>query len=196
MEKRASGKIGIPRTIFGLRHPKISLDTGDHNENVAEADADLILEFVDDDNRRTKVWLRRDAAEELRRVLEKEANKVKEVPADVKNLVEGAGGKINSAARLPDGSGFCTASFDLPKDHWLYADHDNIPPRGLLVGEASPARKMLEEKVIDAARYAVRTATMNGKEMDFDPDALVQNMVVGLLGYHTVTGLASDDEIR
>jgi hypothetical protein len=33
---------------------------------------------------------------------------------------------------------------------------------------------------------------MHGQEMDFDPDALCQNLVVGLLGYHTPDGLTSD----
>ena len=31
---------------------------------------------------------------------------------------------------------------------------------------------------------------MCGKEDDFDPDALVQNMITGLLGYHTPSGLS------
>ncbi len=31
-------------------------------------------------------------------------------------------------------------------------------------------------------------ATMKGKEQDFDPDALIQNLIVGMLGYHTPTG--------
>jgi hypothetical protein len=49
------------------------------------------------------------------------------------------------------------------------------------------------EQVRLAGKYAVRCATMNGKEMDFDPDALLQNLVVGFLGYWTENGL-SDDE--
>ena len=34
---------------------------------------------------------------------------------------------------------------------------------------------------------------MNGKEMDFDPGALLQNLVVGMLGYWTENGLSSDE---
>ena len=45
----------------------------------------------------------------------------------------------------------------------------------------------------EAARYAVKGATMNGEAMDFDPDAMVQNFIVGMLGYHTPDAL-SDDE--
>ena len=40
-----------------------------------------------------------------------------------------------------------------------------------------------------AGRYACRASTMNGKEMDFDPDAMLQNLVVGLLGEWTDDGL-------
>ena len=43
-----------------------------------------------------------------------------------------------------------------------------------------------------AIKYAIRGATMCGQEMDFDPDAMVQNMIVGLLGYWTADGLSSD----
>ena len=48
------------------------------------------------------------------------------------------------------------------------------------------------EKIQEAGKYAVRCATMNGKEMDFDPDALLQNLVVGFLGYLTENGLSDD----
>lgn len=89
---------------------------------------------------------------------------------------------------LPDGSAFFTASFPLPSDHWLYADGHEQPPMGLKVGTDDPTRQILVEHVRAAARYAVRASTMNGKEPDFDPDAVVQNMVVGLLGYFTPDG--------
>jgi hypothetical protein len=35
--------------------------------------------------------------------------------------------------------------------------------------------------------------TRCGKETDFDPDALVQCMIVGMLGYHTPDGIGSED---
>lgn len=39
-----------------------------------------------------------------------------------------------------------------------------------------------------AGQYAVRCATENGTINDFDPDALIQNLIVGFLGYHTEDG--------
>lgn len=60
---------------------------------------------------------------------------------------------------------------------------------------ATPAlmsRAEFAAKITAAIRYAVRAATMNGKEMDFDPDALVQNAIVGLIGYWTDSGLSGD----
>lgn len=79
---------------------------------------------------------------------------------------------------LPDGSSFFTASLPLPKEHWLYASNPTDPvdlPPPLLTHTN-------REQVIAAIRYAVRGATMCGKEKDFDPDALVQNAVYALCG--------------
>lgn len=86
---------------------------------------------------------------------------------------------MNGVTVLPDGSAFCTGSFPLPKDHWLYAprcpewdderDTSADTPRPILTHEQRDA-------VVAAARYAVRGATMNGAMQDFDPDALVQNL--------------------
>ncbi len=112
----------------------------------------------------------------------------------VVGLIEGAGGKVESMGVLPDGSGFATASWPLPDDHWLTAPGDNHrPPMGLRLGTEHPQHRELVAKVRAAGRYAVRCATMNGKEEDFDPDALVQCLIVGLLGYHTPDGLTGDD---
>ena len=52
----------------------------------------------------------------------------------------------------------------------------------------------MADRVRAAGKYAVRCATMNGKEMDFDPDALLQNLVTGFLGYHTENGLSDDED--
>lgn len=106
------------------------------------------------------------------------------------NLAENCGGTIESVTKLPDGSGFATMTMPLPKDHWLTADGHNEPPAPLRVGTDSPARAVLVQQVTAAARYAVRAATDNGKINDFDPDAMVQNMVVGLLGYFTPDGFS------
>jgi len=97
------------------------------------------------------------------------------------------------ANRLPDGSGFSVGSLPLPKDHWLTAEGYNVPPMPLRMGTDNPMRNRIAEDLRAAGRYAVRGATMNGKEMDFDPDALIQNLIVGFLGYWTPSGLSSDE---
>lgn len=63
----------------------------------------------------------------------------------------------------------------------------------VIVGALGMSKEEFAEKIKIAGRYAVRCATMNGKEMDFDPDALIQNLLVGMLGYWTDTGLSSDE---
>lgn len=98
---------------------------------------------------------------------------------------------FNEPVRLPDGSGFMTASFPLPKDHWLYSDGRSEPPMPMRVG-VGRERDELAAQIKAAARYAIRASTMCGKEKDFDPDAMVQNMVVGLLGYWTESGLRGE----
>jgi hypothetical protein len=92
---------------------------------------------------------------------------------------------------LPDGSAFALLSSPLPENHWLYGA-TTPPPMPLRKGTSDSRRQAFNEMVRDAARYAVKAATMNGKEDDLDPDALVQNMIVGLLGYHTPDGLSMD----
>ena len=84
---------------------------------------------------------------------------------------------------LPDGSAFAVMSYPLPKDHWLYAEREYRD------GEDEPAElgkpiltHQLRDYVVSAVRYAVRGATNCGKEVDFDPDALVQNAVYALCG--------------
>lgn len=82
---------------------------------------------------------------------------------------------------LPDGSAFFTASFPLPKDHWIYEENDESP---VSLGEVHGEERLaLAGKIRQAAKYAIRGATMSGTEMDFDPDALIQNLIVGLIGY-------------
>jgi hypothetical protein len=51
------------------------------------------------------------------------------------------------------------------------------------------AKKDFAERIRDAGRYAIRASTMHGAEMDFDPDAMLQNLVVGMLGLNTEDGL-------
>ncbi len=96
----------------------------------------------------------------------------------------------NEVTILPDGSAFATMSFPLPKDHWLYAEGLDAPPMPFRMGTSDPDRKLWEQRLRVAGQYAVRGATMNGKDTNFDPDALIQNLIVGFLGYHTEDGLS------
>ena len=92
---------------------------------------------------------------------------------------------MDNTTVLPDGSAFFTVSLPLPANHWLYApqcfewdserDTSTDTPRPILDNSQRAA-------VVAAIRYAVRGATMNGKELDFDPDALVQNAAYALCG--------------
>lgn len=111
-------------------------------------------------------------------------------------LAEMVGGQVEHVEALPDGSGFATMSMPLPKDHWIYKrgpDGFSLPPpMPFRMGINHPLRGEWHEKVREAAKYAIRGATMHGAENDFDPDALIQNLLVGLFGYHTTDGLCSE----
>lgn len=95
---------------------------------------------------------------------------------------------MNDTTKLPDGSAFFTASMPLPEDHWLYEEKDNIPPMVLQCGTENPYREKMVRAIREGVRYAIRTATMNGQDNDFDPDALVQQAVIGIAGYYTPDG--------
>ena len=115
--------------------------------------------------------------------------------------IEERGGTIKEVSGpLPDGSGFFTASMPLPKNHWLYEPNCK-PPMPFRRGTDDPSREEWAAKITEAAKYAIRGATMSGKDMDFDPDALIQNLIVGMLGYWTTDGLSfsglhTDGELR
>lgn len=113
----------------------------------------------------------------------------------VKEICRMTGGKVVDGGVLPDGSGFACVNMPLPKDHWLLQDPDafNVPPMPFRMGRNHPCRKGLEQVLRDVGKYACRCATMNGKEMDFDPDALIQNLITGFLGYNTDNGLSSEE---
>lgn len=88
------------------------------------------------------------------------------------------------------------ASFPLPQDHWLYAPHEYESgadePKELLAPILTHA---LRTEVVSAIRYAIRGATMCGKETDFDPDALVQNAVYALCGPYSSVALATPAQV-
>ena len=113
-------------------------------------------------------------------------------PDEIKAMIEACGGKVEEMTLLPDGHGFATASFPLPKDHWLTAAGWNEPPMPWRTGTADPKRQEMAEQIRAAAKYAIRASTYNGKETDFDPDAMVQNFVVGMLGYWTDDGTSKE----
>jgi hypothetical protein len=114
-------------------------------------------------------------------------------PIDLKKLANMAGGKIEEVGGpLPDGSGFAVMSFPLPKDHWLTKEGYDNPPMPFRMGMSDPRREEWAAKIREAARYAIRASTDNGKIDDFDPDAMVQNFTTGMLGYWTPTGLSSE----
>lgn len=89
----------------------------------------------------------------------------------------------DAATVLPDGSAFAVYSYPLPKDHWLYAPREYEQGAEVPKELAAPIlTHAVREQVVSAIRYAVRGATDCGKEIDFDPDALVQNAVYALCG--------------
>lgn len=99
--------------------------------------------------------------------------------------------EINDLTVLPDGSAFGMISLPLPDDHWLYAEPESgyeEPPAPIRMGTDDPDRQKMEEMLTQAGRYAVRSATANGAFDDFDPDALVTNLIIGMLGYYTKDG--------
>lgn len=131
-------------------------------------------------------------------------------------IADACGGKITEVGGpLPDGSGFALMSMPLPKTHWIYDGEkhtwgvSNIPPMPFRTGANETVywgksgdgqskivgmfdRDGFADRIRSAGKYAVRCATMNGAEMDFDPDALLQNLVVGMLGLWTETGLSGE----
>jgi hypothetical protein len=138
-------------------------------------------------------------------------------PEAVKEIAKQVGGTITEMGRLPDGSGFALMSMPLRKDHWIFhgdRHYDwgvtNVPPMPFRMGAKDVIRLWpyrlpipgietlnkldMADRIRAAGKYAIRCATMNGKEMDFDPDALLQNLVTGFLGYHTENGLSGDKD--
>ena len=94
---------------------------------------------------------------------------------------------MSTTTVLPDGSGFFTASLSLPADHWLYMPRDEgwDSERDCNPELPQPILSHTQRtEVVAAIRYAIRSATMQGTEMDFDPDAIVQNAVVALCGFY------------
>lgn len=122
-------------------------------------------------------------------------------------IAEACNGKIEEVhGPLPDGSGFATMSMPLPENHWIYQGEkisDSNGENEITLSGEPPApfrmgngylRDVLADVIRDAGKYAVRASTMCGKEMDFDPDAMLQNLIVGFLGYWTEDGFDHTDD--
>ena len=74
-------------------------------------------------------------------------------------------------------------------DHWVMQPGENIPPAPPLAtlmrreGDLMVLfRALTRRELQDAARFAIRAATNNGTILDFDPDALIQNLEYALFG--------------
>lgn len=137
----------------------------------------------------------------------------REPPAILQQIADAAGGTITECNQLPDGSGFAVMSLPLPKDHWSTKAKEGYeaPPMRLRMGEreyvtvavfpndgwpdrsSRMTRQEMANLIREAGRYAYRSATMGGKEPDLDPDALLQNLVVGFLGYWSEDGRTEDE---
>jgi hypothetical protein len=89
----------------------------------------------------------------------------------------------NEITILPNGSAFGVMSYPLPKDHWLYAEREyrNGEVEPIELGNPILTRE-LADHVRSAIKYAIRASTNCGKDMDFDPDAMVMNAVYALCG--------------
>jgi hypothetical protein len=147
-------------------------------------------------------WLSEDVGSLLRR-LKMEVRELEEAIIWNDGIVEEAADVANfvmmiadhqkcwstNRGRVPDGlPGIRDRdSMSLPKDHWIY-ESCSEPPMPFKLGIGESLRRCLSERIVEAAKYAVRGATMSGTDMDFDPDAVIQNLIVGLFGYHTKDG--------
>jgi hypothetical protein len=78
----------------------------------------------------------------------------------------------------------------IPDEHWLYLTPDEVdnPPMPFRMGKG-PRRKEWEDKIRQAAQYAIRAATCAGEKVDeMDPDQFVHHVIVGLLGHYSDDG--------
>lgn len=122
-----------------------------------------------------------------------------DTPQIISDLADACGGTITECVNdLGDGSGFATMSIPLPEDHWLYVtDEKGFTPRPhypMRAGGGSKARSYLSRIIAEhGGQYGVKCATSNGRIEDFDPDALVRNIEIGLFGVFTEDGLHSSD---
>ena len=121
-------------------------------------------------------------------------------PEFIETIADAIDGTVLEVGIHPDGeSGFATMSSPLPSDHWLYVtDQEGYTPRAhypMLAGRESMARDFLGKMIVEhGGKHGVKSATSNGRDMDFDPDALVRNVELGLFGLWTDNGLTGNPD--
>lgn len=94
---------------------------------------------------------------------------------DLEKLATDMGGKLDSVS-----------------DHWLTRDdRAEEPPMPFRRGVDEPDRAEWVEKLREAARWAIKASTDNGKIDDFDPDCMVTNFVIACVGFWTEDGRGS-----
>lgn len=79
----------------------------------------------------------------------------------------------------------------LADDHWLTQPGDNVLPAPVLKATTDKKRGELVTAIREAGMYALRTVSESGRVAAFDPDALLQNLVLALMG-QTKTATESD----
>lgn len=124
---------------------------------------------------------------------------IAQVPDMISELADGIGGTVREVGIHPGGgSGFAVLSLELPKDHWLYTTTEDgfTPPAPwpLLYPGHTLAREYLSRELQPGVQYGIKTVTYNGREDDFDPDAMVNQILNGIFGVHTSTGRSTSEE--
>jgi hypothetical protein len=127
-----------------------------------------------------------------------------QAPKWLKRMVESVGGTVESVdGPLLDETFSATLNFPLPADHWLTQHPNAKSPAPFCMGIRDRAsivvkragrpqgstltRDEFAEALRSAARYAIKS-TIGDKDQDFSPDAMVEQFVIGVLGYPTETG--------
>jgi hypothetical protein len=98
--------------------------------------------------------------------------KLEECVEMVQEIADMTNGDIDSMGFF-DNHGYATISYPLPKNHWIYQKNPVDPPDRIY----SPITNELRHDIIESAKWAIRAATDSGRIEDFDPDAILQNIL-------------------
>jgi len=88
----------------------------------------------------------------------------------IKELRDEAGDVIHACA---------TASFTIPKDHWIY--DEPVRPTAISYTESELLQE-LRLKIRNALKYTIQICTSRGNNTDFDPDAMYMTLEHTLFG--------------